>query len=191
MKTHSKLWAVTVARTLWQPAAVYLPVTAVLAFLAFAYGPPPWLVLALIAAGVGLWTLFEYWLHRSILHMLPRGRVRRYIAGLHVLHHRDPIRHPGTVLLWVSATVAALMFGAMTVLLGAMTAAALMAGVVIGYLGYEYVHLALHVPGAPPLPWGRLVRAHHMAHHEQSARHNFAIVLPVWDRVFRTRIPQG
>jgi sterol desaturase/sphingolipid hydroxylase (fatty acid hydroxylase superfamily) len=174
----------TLAELRW-PLALYAPASAALLAFALDAGSAARAVL-LAAAGVALWTLMEYLIHRFLLHLIPRGSMRRYVAGRHILHHRDPTGHPGLVLLWVSGLVGLLTSLLLVALLGPVAGAAVMGGVVLGYLAYEYAHLAAHLGTRPLTPWGARLRAHHLAHHERSARANFAIVLPLWDALFRT-----
>ena len=174
-------------RDLRAPVSVHLPLAIALAVLAWRQGPTPLLLLTAALSGFALWTLMEYWIHRAVLHMIPRGRVRRYLAGRHILHHRNPLGHPGVALLWVSLLVASTVFAALWLSFGRGLAAAIMVGIVTGYLSYEYTHLASHVGFAPLTPWGGWLRRHHSTHHEDSARHNYAIVMPLWDWIFRTR----
>lgn len=142
--------------------------------------------LGLASLGFLLWTLLEYLFHRYLLHLLPRGRLRRLMAGRHTLHHKSPIGHPGIVLLWVSALQGGLFFAALCAATGLDVATGIMSGLVAGYLGYEYLHLRAHTVESPRSRWSRMLRAHHIVHHERSARTNYAITLPLWDLIFGT-----
>src|SRR6202142_4621252 len=52
--------------------------------------------LALAVGGYGLWTLFEYWLHRIVFHFEPDhgigARLHWIIHGVHHEHPNDPLR---------------------------------------------------------------------------------------------------
>lgn len=182
---ETRVSALHVLRT---PLSAYVPFATVLAAAALALHAPVLAVVGGILAGFLTWTFFEYWLHRMVLHMLPRGRVRRYVAGRHILHHRNAEKDPGIALLWVSALVAIPTLATLIQLLGAAPGAAVMSGIVVGYLCYEYAHLATHIGLPPATPWGRRLRHHHLVHHDVSPRHNFAITLPLWDHVFATAL---
>ena len=168
------------------PFSLYAPVATLLVAGAALTGATPRAILAGMLGGLAAWTFFEYWLHRLVLHMLPRGGVRRYVAGRHILHHRNPAQSSGVVLLWVSVLVAVPTLGILILTLGAL-GTAVMSGIVIGYLLYEYAHLASHLGLPPATPWGARLRRHHLGHHNDSPRHNFAITLPLWDYVFATK----
>lgn len=70
-------------------------------------------------------------------------------------------------------------------------AGALVVATCIGYfLAYEALHLTFHLPDDHPVLRVRALaamRAHHLRHHLLADTHaNYAVVLPLWDRVFRT-----
>ena len=143
---------------------------------------------AYVAIGFFLWTFLEYHFHRFVLHIVPWGRLRRYVSARHLLHHRNATNHPGIVLLWVSALNGSMLALTLALAFGPAAAAALMAGVITGYLGYEIIHLLSHVEGTALPPLLDRLRTHHLAHHRQSARSNFAITVPLWDRAFGTTL---
>ena len=125
-------------------------------------------IIGLVLAGLALWTLSEYWLHRKLFHWDPDHpighRIHFIIHGVHHDHPNDKMRlvmPPGA-----SIPLAALFFGAFWLVFGLPTAYPLFAGFLIGYLVYDYTHYYLHhfVPQvgprqaasraahAPPLP---------------------------------------
>jgi sterol desaturase/sphingolipid hydroxylase (fatty acid hydroxylase superfamily) len=130
----------------------------------------------------------EYLLHRFLLHFVWRGAARRILAGRHILHHKNPERHPGIALLHVSALIAASTYGVLMLVTGPYRAAAFMAGLIAGYLAYEYCHLAIHEGPAPRTAAFGFLRGQHLAHHLVNAHGNYAITLPLWDRVFGTAL---
>src|SRR5580658_3020997 len=77
------------------PVLVFVPVIGVL--LGFGFARVGWeRGLAGLAGGYGLWTLAEYWIHRSLFHIEPRSRlgerVHFVIHGVHHDHPNDPLR---------------------------------------------------------------------------------------------------
>ncbi len=79
--------------------------------------------LALGVGGYGLWTLFEYWLHRVVFHWEPDNelgsRFHWIIHGVHHDHPNDPMRlvmPPGA-----SVPLALLVFGVLVLVLGEST----------------------------------------------------------------------
>jgi len=175
-----------VLRQLWLPFACYLPASGVLLAAGVAAGLGPSRASLATLAGFLSWSLGEYLIHRFWLHS--RGRRILRLAQRHLLHHKSPVDHPGTIRPWLSACVGAGLWSLSAATLGPATGCALVAGVLVGYLCYEFVHLAAHRGPQPLTPWGRYLRAHHLAHHTRSARANYAIVCPLWDVLFGTRL---
>lgn len=167
--------------------AILLPAIAVAGW----FTAKSWWALPLILAGVVLWTITEYALHRFVFHFEPRSDLLQkavyIIHGNHHSHPNDPLRNlmppvvslPVGGLIWL---VLVSLFGPLGtwVFLGFMT----------GYVAYDVVHFACH-----QLPMkGRLANAlkvHHMRHHHLATHGNYAITGMIWDRVFATRISSG
>ncbi len=145
------------------------------------------LALALLLAGYGLWTLFEYWLHRLVFHFEPeRGigaRLHWIIHGVHHDHPNDPMRlvMPPAV----SVPLAAGVFGVLYLIFGSHYAPSIGAGFFLGYLVYDMMHYYLH-HFRPRGPLGRMLRERHMRHHFQDDKRGFGISAPYWDEVFGT-----
>lgn len=157
---------------------VYSPVVlAALAWNLYAgtAGPLAWLVS--LAAGLFLWTLIEYVMHRYLLHRV----------APHYEHHAEP-----TVVayifapLWLSGSAAVLLCGLLALATGSWQRAALVeSGTIAGYLFYEAVHVRIHSRAAG----GRLLRLwrkYHYYHHFADDTRCFGVTSPLWDWVFRT-----
>jgi len=169
------------------PALIYGPVIVALIVLGANEGLGPVEVPLLIAAGVALWTLTEYWLHRKVFHWDPDHplghRLHFIIHGVHHDHPNDRLRlvMPPSA----SLPLAALFFGAFWLVFGLPAAYPLFAGFLIGYLIYDYTHYYLH-HFVPKSNLGRRLREQHMRHHFQDHRFGFGVSSPLWDVVFRT-----
>ena len=97
----------------------------------------------LVGAGILLWTLTEYWLHRLVFHWEPDHADR----PPHALHHpRGPPRPPerpaapGDAAGASAIPLAALFLGAFSLIFGTPAAYPLFAGFIVGYLLYDYTH---------------------------------------------------
>ncbi len=97
------------------PALVFVPVIALLVWLGADDGQGALEIVLLLAGGVALWTLAEYWLHRKFFHWEPDNAIGRrmhfIIHGVHHDHPNDKLRlvmPPGA-----SIPLAALFFGAL------------------------------------------------------------------------------
>jgi sterol desaturase/sphingolipid hydroxylase (fatty acid hydroxylase superfamily) len=143
--------------------------------------------IALAIGGYGLWTLFEYWLHRIVFHFEPdRGigaRLHWIIHGVHHEHPNDPLRlvMPPAV----SVPLGAVVFGLLYLAFGSSYAPGLGAGFFAGYLAYDMIHYYVH-HFSPRGRLGRMLRERHMRHHFQDETKGFGISAPYWDEVFRT-----
>ncbi len=143
--------------------------------------------IALAIGGYGLWTLFEYWLHRIVFHFEPdRGigaRLHWIIHGVHHEHPNDPLRlvMPPAV----SVPLGAVVFGVLYLAFGSSYAPGLGAGFFTGYLAYDMIHYYVH-HFSPHGRLGRMLRERHMRHHFQDETKGFGISAPYWDEVFKT-----
>jgi dihydroceramide fatty acyl 2-hydroxylase len=169
------------------PALIYVPVIVALVVLGARDGLGALEIVLLVAAGLVLWTLSEYWLHRKIFHWDPDHpighRLHFIIHGVHHDHPNDRMRlvmPPGA-----SIPLAALFFGFFWLIFGLPTALPLFAGFLIGYLMYDYTHYYLH-HFVPRSKLGKRLREQHMRHHFQDHRYGFGVSSPLWDVVFRT-----
>jgi dihydroceramide fatty acyl 2-hydroxylase len=169
------------------PALIYVPVIAVLITLAARDGAGALEIVLLVLAGLGLWTLSEYWLHRKVFHWEPDHVIgRRLHFIIHGVHHEHPndklrlVMPPGA-----SIPLAALFFGLFFLVFGLPTALPIFAGFLFGYLIYDYTHYYLH-HYVPKSQLGKRLREQHMRHHFQDHRFGFGVSSPLWDIVFRT-----
>jgi dihydroceramide fatty acyl 2-hydroxylase len=169
------------------PALIYLPVIAALITFAARDGAGVLEIVLLGLAGVVLWTLAEYWLHRKLFHWEPDHplgrRLHFIIHGVHHEHPNDKLRlvmPPGA-----SIPLAVLFFGLFYLAFGLPTALPIFAGFLLGYLIYDYTHYYVH-HYVPKSNLGKRVREQHMRHHFQDHRFGFGVSSPLWDVVFGT-----
>ena len=137
----------------------------------------------LAVLGLAIWTLAEYLIHRFGFHHMPG------LKPVHLQHHAEPMGLHGSPALVTVMVFALLAFAPLWYLIGMAYAAALTAGLMLGYLAYVAVHYAVHhVSGLGP-GWIRprlrmLIRAHAVHHHKFEC--NFGVTTTLWDRVFGT-----
>jgi len=142
----------------------------------------------LFAAGLIVWTLFEYVMHRHLFHLeLEQPAVKWLVFLIHGNHHdnpNDPLR--GIMPLSVSLPIAGLIWAGCMALIGPAGTWAFL-GFITGYVVYDAIHYACH-------QWpmrGKLAAAlkrHHMRHHYVDDTRNYAISAIFWDSLFLTRI---
>jgi sterol desaturase/sphingolipid hydroxylase (fatty acid hydroxylase superfamily) len=155
-----------------------------------------WSVPLMFVAGLAVWTLTEYLVHRFFFHFEP-GSVwgRRLIFLFHGVHHVQPhiktrlvmppaVSIPGGVAFF-------LLFQWLFGLIGAsgwMPAA--FAGFTMGYIAYDLLHYAEHhMPMKGPVL--KFLKRHHMEHHYKTPKARFGVSTNVWDEVFSTEPKTG
>jgi uncharacterized membrane protein HdeD (DUF308 family) len=134
------------------------------------------------------WTLFEYLLHRFVLHPpAPDGRWACFSRAIHGKHHDDPDNLSATFVLPLGALLILLPLVCIFWFLMKPDMLPVFTGFFLaGYLAYEYVHLALH-HWRMPTRWARALQRRHLAHHHGDDRTWFGVTSPFWDWIFRTR----
>ena len=159
---------------------------------------------------VGFWPLTEYLVHRFVFHSsvawakcLPRplqGCVNVLRLLCHTVHHAHPTDRLRIVTpLPMSLVIAAFVFSTILVVVPDRNGAvALLVGVVLGFVYYDYVHYDLHL-GIPLEQWPawipayitarvlRLRRAHRNHHYAPNGHEaSFGVSSSEWDSVFGT-----
>ncbi len=169
------------------PAVIFIPVIAVCVALGIEHGTGAAASVGLFAAGLLIWTLAEYWLHRIVFHWEPDHPLgRRFHFIMHGVHHDHPndrlrlVMPPGA-----SIPLAALFLGLFYLAFGAPIYLPAFAGFILGYLIYDYTHYYLHHI-VPTTRLGKRLREHHMRHHFQDHRYGYGVSSTLWDHVFRT-----
>jgi sterol desaturase/sphingolipid hydroxylase (fatty acid hydroxylase superfamily) len=133
-------------------------------------------------AGIVGWPLFEYSLHRWVLH----GRVSPAFRGEHARHHVHPRDIASTP--WLVSTIIGVLFWlAFSVVLSGAAAALVMSGIYAGYMYFVVMHRMQHYNPELLSRWwflGNQMRLHEL-HHEYPDMY-FGITSSLWDRVFGT-----
>src|SRR4051794_19149518 len=172
------------------PVVIYAPAIVYLAVLAIRRDGW-WDMAALVLVGYGVWTLFEYWLHRVVFHFEPEkgigARLHWMIHGVHHDHPNDPLRlvMPPSV----SVPLATLFYLGFVLVAGPNWGLAAFAGFIGGYLFYDMAHYYVH-HHAPRSRVGRKLRELHMRHHFQDDTAGYGVSAPWWDRVFGTALDE-
>ena len=169
------------------PAIVFVPVVIAMEWVGADRGYGALELAVLTLAGLGIWTLTEYWLHRLLFHWEPDNNFgRRMHFIIHGVHHDHPIDRMRIVMPpAVSIPLATLFFVVFSAIFGTPAAYPLFAGLIMGYLAYDYMHYHQH-HHTPKTAIGKRLRAAHMRHHFQDHRYGYGVSSPLWDFVFRT-----
>jgi len=169
------------------PAVIFLPVVGLMYFVAIGRSTAAIEVIGLTLAGILIWSLSEYWLHRLLFHWHPKFRggdqLNFIIHGVHHDHPNDRMRlvMPPAV----GLPLAAFFFTAFVLIFGIPAGYLIFAGFIIGYLIYDYTHYYIH-HFVPKTRVGKRIREHHMRHHFQDHRYGYGVSSPMWDYIFRT-----
>jgi cyclopropane-fatty-acyl-phospholipid synthase len=135
--------------------------------------------LVFIATGGTIWTLFEYALHRFLMHGV------QPVRGWHAEHHRRPMALLGSPTLLTALVLFALVYLPVQSLTDARRAAAFTIGFLIGYLLYGAMHHAIH-HWSNDNPWLRERKRWHALHHQLGRPVCFGVTSGFWDHVFGT-----
>lgn len=162
-------------------ALVPVAVVALCIFAGWRVLPSYGVALAMLA-GVLIWSLAEYWIHRAIFH----GDTP--FETMHQQHHALPKDMIGLASWATFAGFSGLWLIAQT-FAGAAVGSAVTAGVMAGYLGHCAIHVSIHHAAARGFGrYGAMMLALHRAHH-RGGKGNFGVTSPIWDFVFGTYQP--
>jgi len=169
------------------PAVIFLPIITVMFWLSVDAGSGAPALVGLTFAGILIWTLSEYWLHRLLFHWHPKfkggDQLNFIIHGVHHDHPNDRMRLVMPPALGLP--LASVFLAAFVLVLGTPSGYVGFAGFLIGYLVYDYTHYYVH-HFVPKSKIGKRIREHHMRHHFQDHRFGYGVSSPMWDYVFRT-----
>ena len=172
----------------WAFGSIWAPALALVCYTS--WGAAPWLpALGLVLAGLLVWSLFEYAMHRFLFHLKPRSAFGRWVIFMvHGNHHIAPVdRYRNLMPPIVSFAILGSVWGLCLLLLG-QAGSILFLGFAIGYVTYDGVHFACHqFPMRGPVL--RRLRRHHLRHHYGRQDGNYAITAIFWDRLFGTEVP--
>jgi len=170
------------------PIIVYLPLVVWCLWFSPAAGVLSSAVLVMeFAAGLFVWTLTEYLLHRFVFHYEPTSTWGKRLHFLmHGVHHDYPQDSKRLVMPpVVSIPLASLFLGLFALLLPGVHVAATFAGFIFGYICYDEIHYATHhAPMKGKL--GLWLKHHHVRHHYLDNGRGFGVSSPLWDYVFGT-----
>ena len=169
------------------PFLFWVPVLLYLAYRAVQNGVGATSMLALFLAGVLVWTLAEYVLHRYLFHYVgPRPWQRRLHFVIHGVHHDFPQDADRLVMpIGASIPMGVVFYAAMRLALGPVLVDPVFVGFAAGYLTYDGMHYAIH-HFRMSSRLGKWLKRHHMIHHHTGMEARWGVSSPLWDWVFGT-----
>lgn len=141
----------------------------------------PLLAVTSVGAGMVMFTLIEYAVHRWLFHWKVD-----YMVGLHDVHHRVPTDPAALPFFWPPAALLVL-WQLFTLLLGKPAGSYFVAGIAAGYFWYALLHHLEHSAWIhrPALRWLRKRYGVHVIHHQRGSC-NYGVTSSFWDRAFGT-----
>lgn len=170
------------------PFVAWVPVILVLLWRSGVVRDTPALSIAgLFVGGTLAWTLAEYVLHRYVFHWVnDTAWGKRVHFLLHGVHHEFPSDKDRLVMPLLTSIPFAVIFYALYIgTMGVRAGEPFLAGFILGYLGYDGSHYAIHHFKLQSR-FGKWIRRHHMLHHHNDHEGGFGVSTPLWDIVFRT-----
>lgn len=143
-------------------------------------------MILLFFAGLLLFTLFEYLMHRYVYHMRAHNHVvddlKYKMHGMHHDYPKDKMRLAMPPIL--SLALAVFFFILYRALMGEYVFGFL-AGFLMGYTLYLGVHYSVHIFKVPD-NFLKTLWHHHAIHHYRQPDRAFGVSSPLWDYVFGT-----
>ena len=167
------------------PLFIFLPAIGYFFYLSF--GNPGLTGLGIIAlffAGVLIWSITEYTLHRFVFHFTPTSEFGKKIHFLfHGVHHDYPndsyrlVMPPA-----VSLPLAAVFYFFFDAIISGPELYPFFAGFIFGYLAYDMLHYAIHHVEMEGKIW-KTLKSHHLKHHYVDDTKGFGVSSPIWDAI--------
>ena len=145
-----------------------------------------WAILIVFPVGFLTFTLIEYFVHRSLFHMVTdtktKAKIQYIFHGVHHDYPRDKKRLAMPPL--VSITITVFLFLIFKLIMNNYTFAFL-PGFLVGYASYLLIHYAIHAY-QPPNNFLKHLWINHSIHHYKDPERAFGVSSPLWDYIFRT-----
>lgn len=169
------------------PLVLYVPVIVYMLYRALAQEDMSILaILPLFLAGILMWTLLEYIVHRWVFHYEPKTRAGKALHFIiHGVHHDYPNDATRLVLPPIISLPAAVLLYFIFFGTFGRWAPAIAAGFAAGYVFYDSIHYATH-HFAMKSRAGLWLKQYHLRHHYKDDEVGFGVSSPLWDYVFRT-----
>ena len=144
-------------------------------------------IILLFAAGLVVWSLTEYVMHRFLFHYHPTSNFGKRVHFIfHGVHHDYPNDAKRLVMApAVSIPLAFIYYFLFAAILGTAYVAPFFSAFVLGYLFYDMTHYAIHHFQFKNGLWMK-IKKHHMVHHYMDDENGYGVSSKFWDVIFRT-----
>lgn len=145
----------------------------------------------IFTAGMFLWSLFEYTIHRFVFHFFAESeKAKKIVYIIHGNHHEYPrdkerLFMPPVPSLLLAVTVFSIMYLGAFLFGISVYVFAFFPGFLFGYLIYGSMHYAIHAWN-PPFKWMKALWRNHHLHHYKNVELGFGVSSTLWDHVFGT-----
>ena len=140
----------------------------------------------LFLAGLLVFTLVEYIMHRFVFHLPPKTKkAEKFTYTIHGVHHDYPKDKERLAMpIPLSLLLSAGFFFLYQWMMGSLVFGFL-PGFLVGYASYLWVHYMVHA-FKPPKSFWKTLWVHHGIHHYKQPHRAFGVSSPLWDLIFRT-----
>jgi sterol desaturase/sphingolipid hydroxylase (fatty acid hydroxylase superfamily) len=169
------------------PLYIFIPAIAFFCYKAFGNGISIANFALYFAAGLVVWTITEYVLHRFIFHYHPTSAFGKQIHFIfHGVHHDYP-RDKKRLVMPPSASIplATLFYFLFSIILAPTFLFAFFGGFLLGYLTYDMMHYAMHHHNFKN-PLLKKIKQHHMLHHYQDPTKGYGVSSSLWDIILNS-----
>jgi sterol desaturase/sphingolipid hydroxylase (fatty acid hydroxylase superfamily) len=174
------------------PLIIYVPLICFLIYQAFVQQITVFNFLLYFIAGLFVWTITEYLLHRFIFHYQPTSKLGLRLHFIfHGVHHDYPKDAKRLVMPPSASIPLAILFYFLfsLVIKNDPFLFSFFSGFIIGYLFYDMMHYAIHHSN-PKSKILRRIKQHHMLHHYNDETKGYGVSSSLWDLIFNSDFPK-
>ena len=169
------------------PLYIFVPAILFISYKAFAQNITVTGFIIYFIAGLIIWTITEYLLHRFVFHYHPTSEFGKKMHFIfHGVHHDYP-RDKKRLVMPPSASIplATLFYFLFSFVLDQKELFAFFPGFLLGYLVYDMMHYAMHHHNFKN-PILKKIKQHHMLHHYQDATKGYGVSSSLWDILLKS-----
>ncbi len=169
------------------PLYIFIPAIIFFCYKAFTFKISITGFIIYFLAGLMVWTITEYLLHRFIFHYHPTSGFGKQLHFIfHGVHHDYP-RDKKRLVMPPSASIplATLFYFLFSLMLEQKILFAFFPGFLLGYLTYDMMHYAMHHHNFKN-PVLKRIKQHHMLHHYQDPSKGYGVSSSLWDIILKS-----
>jgi len=174
------------------PLFIYIPVVLYFSYKAFAGNISLLSFIIYFIAGLTVWTITEYILHRFVFHFELRSNWGRRLHFIfHGVHHDYP-KDAKRLVMPPSVSIPLAIgfyFLFLQILQDKTYLYAFFPGFIFGYLVYDMLHYAMHHYNFKSTVMKR-IKQHHMLHHYDDSTKGYGVSSALWDIIFKSGFPK-